>query len=321
MQVFFGALNNILSIVFLISTGWALARLKWFSEESSQLVAKLVTGVALPCLMIYNISNTFTKEQLIELSAGMFLPIVAASICIVIGAVVVKLAKIRVGRRGLLHSTFYVSNTIFIGLPINLALFGESSVPYVLIYYIVNTVAFWVIAINIIATEKETGKQWREFLSVATLQKIFSPPLLGFLVAVLIVLLKIPLPEAVLQTCKHLGNMTTPLSMLFIGIAISRIKLTWAYFDKDIFLALGARFLLAPIVVISLQHIWPVANMLMFKVFVIQAAMPVMTQSAIIAKYYDVDAEYAAMLTTVSTLLAMLVIPFYMWVFAAIMYI
>ena len=321
MQVFFGALNNILSIVLLISTGWGLARLKWFSDEGSQLIAKLVTGVALPCLMIYNISHTFTKEQLIELSAGMFLPIVAAAICIIVGAIVVKIAKVRSGRRGLLHSTFYVSNTIFIGLPINLALFGESSVPYVLIYYIVNTVAFWVIAVNIIATEKEPHKNWREFLSVATVQKIFSPPLLGFIIAVIIVLFKIPLPEAVLQTCKHLGSMTTPLSMLFIGIAISRIKLTWSYFDKDIFLALGARFLLAPILVIGLHQLWPVPNTLMFKVFVIQAAMPVMTQSAIIAKYYNVDAEYAAMLTTVSTLLAMLVIPFYMWLFAAVMHI
>ena len=190
-----------------------------------------------------------------------------------------------------------------------------------LIYYIVNTVAFWVIAVNIIATEKEPHKNWREFLSVATVQKIFSPPLLGFIIAVIIVLFKIPLPEAVLQTCKHLGSMTTPLSMLFIGIAISRIKLTWSYFDKDIFLALGARFLLAPILVIGLHQLWPVPNTLMFKVFVIQAAMPVMTQSAIIAKYYNVDAEYAAMLTTVSTLLAMLVIPFYMWLFATVMHI
>ena len=321
MQVFWGSLNNILSIVLLICTGWGLAKLKWFSEDSSQLVAKLVTGVALPCLMIYNISHTFTKEQLIELSSGMFLPIMAALISMVVGALIVKILKIKIGRRGLLHSTFYVSNTIFIGLPINLALFGEKSVPYVLIYYIVNTVAFWVVSVNIIATETEPNKNWREFLTMATLKKIFSPPLLGFLIAVLIVLLKIPLPKAILETCKNLGNMTTPLSMLFIGIAISRIKLTLAYFDKDIFVALGARFLFAPILVIALQQFWPLPNNLMFKVFVIQAAMPVMTQSAIIAKFYNVDAEYAAMLTTISTLLAMLVIPFYMWLFAAVMYI
>ena len=53
---------------------------------------------------------------------------------------------------------------------------------------------------------------------------------------------------------------------------------------------------------------------MMEKVFVIMAAMPAMTNTAIVAKSYGGDYKYAAMLTAVSTVLAVVVIPFYMWV-------
>ena len=45
-----------------------------------------------------------------------------------------------------------------------------------------------------------------------------------------------------------------------------------------------------------------------------QAAMPAMTNTSIVAKVYGGDYKYAAMLTVVSTLLAVITTPFYMWV-------
>ena len=43
----------------------------------------------------------------------------------------------------------------------------------------------------------------------------------------------ISLPHFVLDACKYLGNMTTPLSMLFIGIAIYGVKLKNIKLSKD----------------------------------------------------------------------------------------
>lgn len=48
------------------------------------------------------------------------------------------------------------------------------------------------------------------------------------------------------------------------------------------------------------------------KVFTLQAAMPAMTQMAIVAKTYGADAAYAATLSLVTVLAGILVIPAYM---------
>jgi malate permease and related proteins len=52
--------------------------------------------------------------------------------------------------------------------------------------------------------------------------------------------------------------------------------------------------------------------LLMKKVFVIQAAMPAMTQTAIIAEAYGADYKYAAIMTTVTTVVSLVFIPVYM---------
>ena len=74
---------------------------------------------------------------------------------------------------------------------------------------------------------------------------------------------------------------------------------------------LVGRFVVCPIVTLILCNIFAVPE-LMRSVFVIQAAMPVMTNTAIVAKSYNVDTEYAAILIGLSTLLSLIVIPIYM---------
>ncbi|MDT3391971.1 MAG: AEC family transporter, partial [Bacillota bacterium] len=48
------------------------------------------------------------------------------------------------------------------------------------------------------------------------------------------------------------------------------------------------------------------------QVFILQSAMPVMTNAPVVAKLYGADADYAALMVTESTLLSLVVIPILM---------
>jgi predicted permease len=99
--------------------------------------------------------------------------------------------------------------------------------------------------------------------------------------------------------------------MLFIGVIIYSSNLRGIKFSKDMCALLIGRFIISPLAVLFVASFLPIPD-LMKKVFVIQSAMPAMTQTAILAKIYDADAEYAAVMTSVTTLAAMLAIPVYM---------
>ena len=51
---------------------------------------------------------------------------------------------------------------------------------------------------------------------------------------------------------------------------------------------------------------------LMKQVFILQSAMPVMTNAPVVAKLYGAGADYAAIMVTESTLLTLLVVPILM---------
>jgi len=74
---------------------------------------------------------------------------------------------------------------------------------------------------------------------------------------------------------------------------------------------LVGRFIISPIAVLVVASFFPIPE-LMKKVFVIQAALPAMTQTTILAKVYEADTEYAAVLVTITTLFAIIAIPIYM---------
>jgi predicted permease len=293
----------------MISIGYLLTEKKLFDNNSSILFSKVVFNISLPALMIENLYTSFNRQKFDSLSKGLIVPFISMAICYIIGIFLSKILRIKKGRKGTFASMFFASNVIFIGLPVNLALFGDKSVPYVLLYYVANTSFFW--TLGTYGISKDGQGERNKILSFKTIKQIFTPPLIGFLVGLLIIYSGIIIPKFILDTCKYLGNLTTPLSMMFIGITIHAVNLKEVKFSFDMFVILIGRFLVSPMLVIILTWFFPLPS-LMKQVFVIQAAMPVMTNTSIVAAKCGGDYEYAAIMTAITTIACAFVIPFYM---------
>ncbi|MBU3216363.1 AEC family transporter [Clostridium estertheticum] len=307
--MFFAADQSVLSIMIMIIIGYFLAYKKLIDEKAISLITTIVINISLPMMMLNTIVSNFTKKMLIDDSRGLIVPFLTIGCCFIIAKLFSKIVKIKNSRRGLFVSMFFNSNTIFMGLPVNLALFGEKSVPYVLLYYIANTTFFWTLGVYEIT--KDGNKRTLNFFSMEIIKKILSPPLIGFIVGILLVLLNIKLPLFIMDTSKSLGSITTPLSMFFIGASIYLVDLKSVKFTLDIVWVLVGRFVISPILVILIAPIFHIPH-LMESVFVIQSAMPVMANSAIIARAYNSDYDFASLMIAISTVGTLIVIPILM---------
>ncbi|MBX4260090.1 AEC family transporter [Clostridium estertheticum] len=307
--MFFAADQSVLSIMIMIIIGYFLAYKKLIDEKAISLITTIVINISLPMMMLNTIVSNFTKKMLIDDSRGLIVPFLTIGCCFIIAKLFSKIVKVKNNRRGLFVSMFFNSNTIFMGLPVNLALFGEKSVPYVLLYYIANTTFFWTLGVYEIT--KDGNKKTLNFFSMEIIKKILSPPLIGFIVGILLVLLNIKLPLFIMDTSKSLGSITTPLSMFFIGASIYLVDLKSVKFTLDIVWVLIGRFVISPILVILIAPVFHIPH-LMESVFVIQAAMPVMANSAIIARAYNSDYDFASLMIAISTVGTLIVTPILM---------
>lgn len=309
MESILHSFNGILTVFIIIAAGYFLAVKGWVSEDGITLISRLVMQMCLPAYMLSNLLLKFRHDQLIELAKGVWLPFISMLAGYFISKLLGKIADIDDSRKGIFSVCVCCSNTIFIGLPLGIALFGEDAVPYIMIYYMANTTLFWTLGIYEIAADTKTIAS---FFSMDTVKHVFSLPLMGFMLGLVMVMLEITLPRPLLDACTYVGSMTTPLAMLFIGIAMSRTSWEDFKIDKQLIAAMAGRYFICPVLVILMLPYFSV-NEMMGKVFVIMSAMPAMTNTAIVAKSYDRDYQYAALLTAVSTCLAAVMIPFYMW--------
>ena len=308
MDIFLRSISGILVILGMILVGFIIGEKGWFDDKSRGLLAKLVTQVALPCYMLYTITQRFTVADLLKMLPALRFPALSMVILLGIATGVARIFAVRQDRRGLFISMFFNSNTIFVGLPINQALFGDASIPYVLIYYMCNTTFFWTLGTYLIQRDGEGEAQ---FDLKTSLKKVFSPPLMGFLLGLVLVMLQIKLPAFLASDLQYLGNLTTPLSMIFIGLSVSHVGVKQLVLGKDQLLILLGRFLVAPLLMATIVY-WVPLPSLMKQVFIIQSAMPVMTNAPVVARLYGADSDYAAVMVTETTLATMVVIPILM---------
>lgn len=312
MDIFLRSISGILVILGMILVGFIIDEKGWFDDKSRGLLAKLVTQVALPCYMLYTITQRFTAADLLKMLPALRFPALSMVILLGIATGVARIFAVRQDRRGLFISMFFNSNTIFVGLPINQALFGDASIPYVLIYYMCNTTFFWTLGTYLIQRDGEGEAQ---FDLKTSLKKVFSPPLMGFLLGLVLVMLQIKLPAFLASDLQYLGNLTTPLSMIFIGLSVSHVGVKQLVLGKEQLLILLGRFLVAPLLMASIVY-WVPLPSLMKQVFIIQSAMPVMTNAPVVARLYGADSDYAAVMVTETTLATMVVIPILMLLMA-----
>ena len=308
MDIFLKSISGILVILGMILVGFVIGEKGWFDDKSRGLIAKLVTQIALPCYMLYTITQRFTAEDLLKMLPALRFPALSMVVLLGIATAVARIFAVRQDRSGLFISMFFNSNTIFVGLPINQALFGDASIPYVLIYYMCNTTFFWTLGTYLIQRDGEGEAQFDFKTSV---KKVFSPPLMGFLLGLVMVMLQIKLPAFLDSDLQYLGNLTTPLSMIFIGLSVSHVGVKQLILGKDQLLILLGRFVVAPLLMATIVY-WAPLPSLMKQVFIIQSAMPVMTNAPVVARLYRADSDYAAVMVTETTLATMVVIPILM---------
>ena len=300
------AIESVLTLFLLGLVGFILYRRKWISQETKELLPKFIVVVILPPFLLHHITSGFERDSLLHLVRGAIVPAISIMLTYLISCVVAVVFKIDKKRRGVFGAAWGFSNTMFIGLPVNMTLFGEEAVSYVLLYYFGNTLFFWTIGNYIIS--RDGGQKHIRLFSVATLKQVFSPPLQAFVVGIIMVLCGISMPGFIQEALDSIGSMTTPLALMFIGMTLAAMNFQNLKIDRDVILVLIGRFIVSPLTMlltIAFIDLPP----LMTKVFIIQSMLPVGAMIAVMPSYFNADAEYGSVLVSLSALLSMIVLP------------
>lgn len=321
MEIFWTSIQSVISIVLLMAVGYFCRGKGWFDDKFSKGLSQIIMKVALPCGIFMSMLKRFHLNQLKSLSKGLIYTILAILIGYVISWIAVKVLRVPKGKRGLMMTGINGANTVFIGMPLNIALFGQVSIPYLLVYYIVNTIIIWTLGVWIIAGDDPTATDGKKGIKIDW--KHFLPaPIWGFIVAIPF-LIWMPdaattLPSFITNTLNDLGSLVTPLSLMYIGIMLKDFGISNIHFDKYLNFSLLGRFVISPIVMFVLiycgMHFIGINMISMFrKTLIIQSATPSLAVLPILADQYHGDVQFATNLVVATSTLFVIVVPIIMF--------
>lgn len=141
MSTFISSISSVIVVILIIALGYTLRIKDWFADTFSGNISKLIMQIALPASIFVSVQKNLTKDSLGQLFEGMLIPALGVFLTYIIAFLLIAMFRIPAGRRGTFINTIANANTIFIGMPLNMALFGNKAMQYFLIYYVINTVS------------------------------------------------------------------------------------------------------------------------------------------------------------------------------------
>lgn len=306
------AIQSVISMLILMLIGAWLAGKDWFRKSGGTgLLSKLIVNVLVPLYMLNNVlTKVGTRQKLWEIVVCLPLPMITIFISLALGIWMAGRLGIHAPRRGVFINVMTFTNCVLVGFPIIISLFGEEAAAVGMVYYMVNTICFWTIGVQLL---REDGGQKSSLFSKAGLKKLLSPPLLGFLLGVVLVILGLSLPAVLANPVSQLGSCATPMAMMFVGCILRDADWSKLKISRDLLLVLLFRFIVCPALMLGVVYVMPLPA-LNKQVFFLLSSMPAMTQLSVMSKESGSDVEFASLLIAVTTVLSIFMIPVYAWI-------
>lgn len=308
--------SSMATIVIMISLGYVLQIKGWFDKNFSISIASLIIKIALPASIIISVLRFISREKMIEFVGSLGIPLLSVIVGYFVAWIIVQVFRIPNNRKATVMNTIVNANTIFMGLPLNLSLFGEEAMPYFLVYYVVNTLSTFTVGTYLFAyyNQQYDGKgiQW---------SRIFSPPLITFLGSMILVWFGGTIPMFLNQSLIYIGNLVTPLSLMYIGIHLAQVGLRSLTFDRDMTLSILGRFVLFPVILLTVQ----VGALQLFSIelpmklqetFFLQSTIPTLVIMPLLATEENADIDFATSAVTITTLFYIVILPVWMMLFS-----
>lgn len=293
---------SILLIFICLLAGYLLKRYHLVEANSFKAINVLVIYVALPALTLQYIPT-------IRINTDLILPILMPWINITLSWLLFGYLGRRFGWGKAFTGAVIImagfGNTSFVGIPIIQALYGKGGIQTVIM--IDQPGSFVALStLGILIANIYSDKQKSTALGVF-INTLKFPPLIAFLVGVILNVSQISMPSVINTILASLGVLVVPLALISVGMQLQLDfkSIYWKY----IWLGLGFKLLLFPTIIFVLYFLLFQQSGQVIEITLIEAAMAPMVTAGIIAINYDLEPRYCSLMLSVGLLVSFLTIP------------
>ncbi len=304
---FLVVMSNLVSLFALIAVGYVSVKSRVLKPEASGIFSVFLLKVTLPCTIFISLAQkdydpAFVHDSMILILAGL----VAYIGMLYISRLISKPLGIPEGSRGIWSFTCAYNNCGFMGFPIAFALLGSEGLALsVMLNISFNTTAYSLGAMEIARDNPEHKAEGLNMKGI-----IFNGINAAIVLSLIFYFSGLKVPEQLASPINYLSNITTPLSMVIIGMALSRGQGLAMLTDKSAWLSALMRLVIYPVLICLIVGVIPFGSSgIVRAVFVLIMSMPAASITVALCEIYHGNIELAGKVMFIQNTLCIITIP------------
>lgn len=293
--------ESVLSLFIIMLVGVYGSKKGIITNDLNKGLTDILIKIALPFMIVSSFMFTYDDTIKTNVLKTFYYSLGAYAIMGIVSFIM--LFPVKNNKKTVLHFANIFVNTGYVGFPVLNSIFGAEGIIYGSIFNLFFVIFVWTYGIMLYKGNLEKGYLKNEMLSL-----LFNPSIIAVIIGIIIMVFDIKIKGALLQSIKSIGTITGPLSMLIIGVILSKVKIKQHLTDWTVYYGIIIKLLFIPVVIYLMSLLTGDSSKAAYSV-IIMTAMPASAMTSIFAETYDKEKEFAAIIVSATTLISLITVP------------
>lgn len=295
-------LQQMVMIFILISIGIILFKKQLLSENTSTQISGIIVNVTNPALLVSSAFSEGPKASLQELGTALIAFAVVYAILIAAGFLIPYLLRVPKRYHYVYQLLTIFGNVGFIGIPLAQAVLGPESLIYVSIYNLFFNILIYTVGIALL--QKTKGEKSAAF----RVKKLVNAGTISAAATIFFYLCDFDVPSILPSTLNYMGQATTLLSMLVLGVSVAQMTPRDIFSHPQLYGFTFLRQILLPVLLIMAFRPF-IGNPLILSTLALMLAVPAGNMPLMLSKQLHVETETISQGIILTTVLSLATIP------------
>lgn len=198
--------------------GFIMMKAKMVSGEAIQTISKIMMFVCQPCFAVYAFNQLDFSWRFLGQVVAFMAVVVVIQFAVIFAFSRIYKKKWQETRYRICTIASCFANCVFFGAPVLEALLPEfpEAIVFANAYAVAMNLLGWTLGSAIITND-------RKYMSLKKV--LFNPGTIGLLCAIFFYVIGLRFPDTILSSLSLLGRMTTPLSMMVLGMRLATVSI------------------------------------------------------------------------------------------------
>ena len=287
--------RQVLILFLMMGVGVLLGKLHMIGSQGTKCLSTLLINVSLPCTIFNALVTSGASISMKWVLYALLIIFIVTLLCIAVSTRLYK--KQPEELRSVLQIGSVYGNAGFMGIALVNSILGPEAVVFASVVMIIETPLILCHAPILMSNGKVSLKK-----------ALLTPGIIAFCLGLICFSANITIPETINSAIVSLSKMNTGMAMILMGLQMSEAKLGNLLRKKMLFVCSAYKLLVIPLIAALL--LYPLhLPYVMFASLVICKGTPQAALLCVFAEDYHKDAESAAQLITLSSILQIVTIP------------